>query len=56
MIDGRKVSDYLNELLSNYDYVKGVDIYTEEDGVRIIIETESRNDVYRLGKEYLEDQ
>lgn len=55
VIDAVKVSAWLNELLSNYDTVNGIDMSASEDGVIITIETDSRNDVYNLGTEYLTD-
>lgn len=55
-INAEKVSTWLNEVLSNYDSVNGTSITAAEDGVRIVIETASRNDVYTLGKEYLNEE
>jgi hypothetical protein len=55
-INAEKVSTWLNEVLSNYDSVNGTSITAEEDGVRIVIETASRNDVYTLGREYLNEE
>lgn len=55
-INAEKVSTWLNEVLSNYDSVNGTSITAAEDGVRIVIETASRNDVYTLGREYLNEE
>lgn len=55
-INAEKVSRWLDEVLSNYDAVNGTSITAAEDGVRIVIETASRNDVYTLGREYLNEE
>ena len=55
-INAEKVSTWLNEVLSNYDVVNGVDIHPTEEGVMVILETPVSNDVFHLGKEYLNEE